>query len=390
MSEQSWLVDSLEASTEPTVVEWDQWVRLPSPLSCGPFRSRPVAERFERNGFAWDIHGTLLEPDREHFPGLALVMFHGGAGSEWEALETPDGRPGIARVAASLGIKVLALTYVGHYPAGSTWQLSVAERTPVYLLDTAVPMEEIRRRNLACTLNVTLAGAATLVERHLKDHRLLTFGHSTGGPMAVMLHSFLPPRRVAGVVGWGSGGPTGWRLAWRRETGAEPEKHEDAPLDGWVTRSAGTFERQDFVDDPELTPWGGNEAYTGWADRHKSQMKTALCAHQHQPNPELLERYPALTGLPADEYLNVLQDPDPDWLRGRGILLLVGEKDRGHWQDGGPWTNRELYSARRYLEAGARPKVIVVPRYRHFGFVALHNERIVHAWLWALRMGFFT
>ena len=81
------------------------------------------------------MHGTLYTPEQEIDPRRALVFFHGGAGSEKIMDLTPDGRPGLARVAAAQGFKVLALTYPGHYPPGGVWQHPIPERMPVYLMD---------------------------------------------------------------------------------------------------------------------------------------------------------------------------------------------------------------------------------------------------------------
>ncbi len=97
---------------------WDEWLAIQPPYSDRPFTLSDATVRYRRNGYDWDMHGTLFSPQTETDPRRAFVFFHGGAGSEKIMDLTPDGRPGLARVLAAQGFKVLALTYPGHYPPG--------------------------------------------------------------------------------------------------------------------------------------------------------------------------------------------------------------------------------------------------------------------------------
>ena len=105
----------------------------------------------------------------------------------------------------------------------------------------------------------------------------------------------------------------------------------------------------------------------------------------------MLEQYPALTGLSKEEFTSHLDDPDPAWLRSISVLALVGENDKGHWVAGQEVSQkREIYMAQRYRKAGVRQNhVVLIPRYGHFGFMELHNEKLVYLWLWALKNGYF-
>ena len=153
---------------------------------------------------------------------------------------TPDGRPGLARVLAAQGFKVLSLTYPGHYPPGGVWKYTRAPNVmPIYLLDRELPQEEILDRNLKCTFNVILQGAGLLTDEHLAGREIIGFGHSTGGPMAAHLTRFSKKTKVIGIVGFGSGGPDGWRLEWRNKTGAE--KYGEKPIDHVSRRSPDSF-----------------------------------------------------------------------------------------------------------------------------------------------------
>ncbi len=95
--------------------------------------------------------------------------------------------------------------------------------------------------------------------------------------------------------------------------------------------------------------------------------------------------------MPEAEYLGHLDDPDGDWLKSIAVLLLVGENDKGHWVAGARLSDkREMFMAGKYRAAGVkRCHVVLVPRYGHFGFMGLHNEKFVYLWLWALNNGYF-
>ena len=171
-------------------LNWDEWLTIEAPYSDVKISSQDVVARYNRNGYDWDIHGTLFTAEKEFDSNRAFVFFHGGAGSEKIMDLTPDGRPGLARVVASQGFNVLALTYPGHYPKGGVWKQPIAERMPIYLVDRELPTEEIVDRNLKCTFNVILQGAGLLTDQRFAGREIIGFGHSTGGPMAAHLTRF--------------------------------------------------------------------------------------------------------------------------------------------------------------------------------------------------------
>ncbi|HTH97275.1 MAG TPA: alpha/beta fold hydrolase [Stellaceae bacterium] len=367
---------------------WAHWLDVQAPYATTPYTTRDVTARYARNGYDWDIHGTLYEPAREAKPGVGFVLFHGGAGSEKELLETPDGRPGLGAVLAAQGFRCLAITYPGHYPPGGAWTESVAERQPWYLLDRKLPIEEIRARNIRCTFNTILQGAGLLTDQHMAGYDLLSFGHSTGGPMSIDLHRFLTRSRIIGIVGWASGGPDGWALEWTDWTGARPPQVH--PLELFARRDAPSFRAAGYEDERDLAPWGGAEEYMVWGDKWKSQMKTALCDNQHCAPIAYLKQYCELTGLPLEEYIDHLRDPDPNWLAKTGVLLLVGERDKNHWYWGEKIEHKqEVFIGKKFEMRTPWTKVVLLERYGHFGYVALHNEKIAYTWLHALEAGYF-
>jgi hypothetical protein len=369
-------------------LDWDNWLEYAPRYPDGGYTLREAVHRYERNGYQWDIHGTLYEPAFDRYPGLGFVMTHGGAGSEWELRETPDGRPGLAPVLAAQGLRCLVVTYPGHYPASGVWTEAVETRQPVYLLDRELSEHELRDRHLKCTYNVIVQGMAGLTDALLAGRDVFAFGHSTGGPMAVSLQRFVKHVRIKGILGWGSGGPDGWYHEW--EQWIAPEHDRLFALDVVQRRSVASFRAAGYEDPPELTPWGDAHDYMEWGNRYKSQMKTGLCDNQHSAHVGLLHAYARETGLPVSEYIDHLGDPDPDWLSQTGVLLLTGEQDRQHWlRTASPVGQLERYFGEKFSLRAARTRVVVVPKYGHFGFAGLHNEKIIYYFLDALHAGFF-
>ena len=367
---------------------WDEWLTIAPPYSDGKFAAADATVRYQRNGYEWDMHGTLYAPEKETDPRRAFVCFHGGAGSEKIMDLTPDGRPGLARVLASQGFRVLALTYPGHYPSGGVWRQSIPERKPIYLFDRDLSDSEILDRNLKCTFNVILQGAGLLTDNHLAGREIIGFGHSTGGPMAAHLTRFSRKTKVIGLVGFGSGGPDGWRKEWRDKTSAE--KYVEKPIDHISKRSPDSFKASGYVDPEDLTPWGGADDYIRLVSPLRSQMKTSLCDNQHNAAVGILEEYPKRTGLPREEYFDHLQEPDPNWLKTIKVLLTVGENDKGHWVRGERLEDkREMFMGAKYAATTRGAHVVLIPRYGHVGYAELYNEKIAYLWLWAVKSGYF-
>jgi hypothetical protein len=369
-------------------LSWDEWLAVEPPYSATQVTTTDAWTRYRRNGYDWDMHDTLYTPEKETDPHRAFVFFHGGAGSEKIMDLTPDGRPGLARVLAAQGFKVLALTYPGHYPLGGVWPQPIAERNPVYLKDRDLPQDEVLDRNLKCTFNVILQGAGLLTDEHFAGREIIGFGHSTGGPMAAHLTRFSKKTKVIGIVGFGSGGPDGWRLEWRNKTGAE--KYTEKPIDHVSRRSPDSFKESGYVDPEDLTPWGGADDYIRLISPLRSQMKTSLCDNQHNAAVGILEEYPKRTGLPREEYFDHLQEPDPSWLKTIRVLLTVGENDKGHWVKGDKLEDkREMFMGAKYAAATRGAHVVLIPRYGHVGYSELHNEKIAYLWLWAYKSHYF-
>jgi len=381
-------IDGLKSGELLIKLTREDWIAFGAPYADRKFSTQELTVRYHRNGYDWDMHGTLFTPEKELKRNRAFVFFHGGAGSEKIMDLTPDGRPGLARVVAAQGFTVLTLTYPGHYPPGGVWKTPIPERMPVYMMDRDLSREEILDRNLKCTFNTILQGASLLTDQHLAGREILAFGHSTGGPMAAHLTRFSTSTNVIGLVGFGTGGPDGWRKEWRDKTGAE--KYVEKPVDHVSRRSPDSFKESGYVDPPDLTPWGGADDYIRLISPLRSQMKTSLCDNQHNAAVGILEEYSKRTGLPREEYFDHLQEPDPNWLKGIKVLLTVGENDKGHWVKGERLDDkREMFMGAKYAAATRGAHVVLIPRYGHVGYAALYNEKIAYLWLWACKAGYF-
>ena len=107
-----------------------------------------------------------------------------------------------------------------------------------------------------------------------------------------------------------------------------------------------------------------------------------------------LEECVRITGLPREEYFdNTLTKPqDPTWLQSIKVLLLVGEYDNiRHWPKNRPVEDRpEYFYAQKFAQTTRGAHLILIPKYNHTGHLAMHSEKMVYLWLWAIKTGYFN
>ncbi len=382
---------------EPFIeLDWHMYTEIDAPYAATGFSKKELQVRYRRNGYDWDMHGTLYVPARQTLPGYSFVLIHGGGVNELDFQATPDGRPGLAAVLAAQGFQVLTPSYPGLWPRGGKWRAPITERKPFYLLDRDIGEEECRDRLLKATYQVYMQGISGLVEQHLGGHKLFPMGHSTGGPMAVDLHMYLKTAKVAGIVGWGSGACDKWILDWRHSLGLPPvglfDAHKQRPIGGVLYRTVDEFRNlSGFEDAPELTPWGRMEQVFELGRETTPLFNPDLQVTSHHGDVGRLAEYQKATSLPMEEYVAHLGEPDARFLAGIKALLMVGENDRNHWMRGGKrWDGRQDgYMVKRYTETAKGAHLVRVPAYTHMGHWALHNEKLVYLWLWAIKSGYF-
>lgn len=365
---------------------WDEWLDIGRPYPDVSFKRDGVFAKYERNGYDWDIHGQVYTPEKEVDPSVAFVIGFGTNGSAGEAHQTPDGRPGIAQVLAMQGFKVLAYTFAGHYnPPDGLWNQPIPERLPSFVQDRKLPLDEIKDRCLKATFDMNIQGLGVLADTYLAGRRLI----GCNGTNILRLPKFSKKTKVVGVASMGFGGPDVWRLEWRDKFGHETEEGQSFPIHDIERKSPQYFRGMGYESDEDICPWGGADEYIASVSRWRSQLKWSITVNQHSAAVSLFPEYMKLTGLPREEYFGYLDQPDPEWLKTLGVLLLVGENDKHHWDKTHEDHSRELFMGRKYAGHTDRSHVIVVPRHGHIGAQELHNENFPYTWLWAFKNKYF-
>ena len=214
---------------------FEEYKSFPDPIPRTAFTAQEVQESVQRYPnpekprelFRWDIHGRLLTPARPSIPGVAVVMIHGGAANEYEFLFTPDGpekfldltqippgesRAGIAQHIASLGVTVLAISLPGHY-SRQPWP-PIATRRPEFVIGEIPGDKELENRLAVYTFRMCLEAIKLLIERHLPEHGLYMWGHSTGGEYFYLMEQYGLKNRLIGGLGFGTGMPAWLRKEW--------------------------------------------------------------------------------------------------------------------------------------------------------------------------------
>lgn len=202
-----------------------------------PVKSQEVVHRIRALGLDWDIAASVHEPeDPSRIPigpdgrKIGLFILHGGGGHH-------GGKREFARfLAAKFGYRVVNMSYPGNYNlespngdwSGETMLPDGSVRTPIYLKGERITKdqykvitdtEDSRRRRwgtlyLACATEGTNfynrmagwpfaheTGATELARRYLPEGEfsIYSHGHSTGGPMTMMLTQRIP--NIVGVLG---------------------------------------------------------------------------------------------------------------------------------------------------------------------------------------------
>lgn len=202
-----------------------------------PVRSRDIVQRITSLGMDWDIAGTIFEPtDSSLIPTgpdgkkIGIFLLHGGSGDH-------RSKQAFARfLVAKFGVKVVNMSYPGRFNLdtengdwpGDTVLSDGSVRTPVWKVgerigpdqyDVIKDQDPTRRARwgtliLACAKPQSVfydrmaawpaaheQGASELIQQHLPDSVFSVYihGHSTGGPMSMMLTQRVP--NIVGVLG---------------------------------------------------------------------------------------------------------------------------------------------------------------------------------------------
>ena len=387
---------------------FDDYKELPDPYPRTTFTVTEVHESIRRYPnpqkphelFQWDVHGRLLRPKQVSIPNMAVVMIHGGAANEYEFIFTPDGpeeyadltrrnpteaRVGVAQHIASLGIPVLAISLPGHYSRGP-WP-PISDRRPEFIIGEVPGDAELRNRLAVYTFRMCTEAIKTLVERNLSEN-IFMWGHSTGGEYFYLMEQYGLKNKLIGGLGFGTGMPAWVRKEWDLACAKKSPEERAAPfrnLSDLSRRSPKGYEKSGYVGPNQ--PWGSAEKWFELENHRRPQFKPFLQDIEHSAHDVLRPEIGKISGLPDDE-LFITYKSDLNRLRGKKLLHIVGEYDKGHWIEGGEKGlefRREVYAFKRFAPYAEALRLIVVPNLTHYGHVESYNERLANLMVTAFR-----
>lgn len=383
-------------------MSFDDYKSFPDPFSRTTFAVEEVETHIDRyvdpsapgKLFRWDIHGRLFKPARISLERTAVVMIHGGAANEYEFTFTPDGpeeyldltkisptepRVGIAQHVASLGVPVLALSLPGHY-SRQPWP-PVADRRPEFIIGKVPDDTELRNRLAVYTFRMCTEAIKALVEQSLPHHELFMWGHSTGGEYFYLMEQYGLRNKLTGGLGFGTGMPAWIRKEWDLACAKKSPEERAAPfrnLTDLSRRSPQGYVKSGYVGPNQ--PWGSAEQWFELENHRRPQFKPFLQDIEHGAHDVLLPEIKKISGL-ADDELFITYHSDLNRLRGKRLLHIVGEYDKGHWIEGGEKGvefRREVYAFKRFAPYAEGLRLIIVPNLTHYGHVESYNERLAN------------
>jgi len=382
-------------------MRFDDYKTLPDPFPRTTFSMKEVQERISRYPdpdkpgklFEWDIHGRLFTPARVSIGDMAVVMIHGGAANEYEFIFTPDGpeaypdltkadptkaRVGVAQHIASLGIPVLAISLPGHF-SRKAW-LPIAERRPEFIVGESPSDSELKNRLAVYTFRMCIEAIKALVENSLTES-IFMWGHSTGGEYFYLMEQYGLKNRLIGGLGFGTGMPAWVRKEWDLACAEKSPEERAAPfrrLTDLSRRSPRGYVKSGYVGPNQ--PWGEAERWFELENHRRPQFKPFLQDIEHSAHDVLLPEIKKHSGL-ADEELFVTYNSELERLRGKKLLHIVGDRDKGHWIEGGDKGlefRREVYAFNRFKPFAEDLRLVVVPNLTHYGHVENYNERLAN------------
>jgi hypothetical protein len=381
---------------------FDDYKTLPDPFARTAFTVEEVQQTIYRYAnpekpgefFRWDIHGRMFTPAKASIGNIAVVMIHGGAANEYEFIFTPDGpeeypdltrtdparaRVGVAQHITSLGIPVLAVSLPGHY-SHKPW-LPIAERRPEFVIGEVPGDAELRNRLAVYTFRMCTEAIKTLLERSLPGQDIFMWGHSTGGEYFYLMEQYGLKNKLIGGLGFGTGMPAWVRKEWDLACVEKSAEERAAPfrnLTDLSRRSPGSYIKSGYVGPNQ--PWRSAEKWFELENHRRPQFKPFLQDIEHSAHDILMPDIRRISGLP-DEELFITYKSDLTRLRGKKMLHIVGEYDKGHWIEGGEKGlefRREVYAFKRFAPYAKGLRLVHVPNLTHYGHIESHNERLAN------------
>jgi pimeloyl-ACP methyl ester carboxylesterase len=139
-------------------------------------------------------------------------------------------------------------------------------------------------------------------------------------------------------------------------------------------------------------PWGSVEKWFELENHRRPQFKPFLQDIEHSAHDLLLPEITEISGLP-DEELFITYRSDLERLRGKKLLHIVGERDQGHWIEGGDKGlayRREVFAFNKFKPFAQALRLVIVPNLTHYGHVENHNEGLANIMVAAFKNYFRT
>jgi hypothetical protein len=280
---------------------------------------------------------------------------------------------------ASLGIPVLAISLPGHY-SRTSWP-PISERRPEFIIGEVPNDEELKNRLAVFTFRLCLEAVKKLIEKSLPEYKIYCWGHSTGGEYFYLLEQYGLKNKLIGGLGFGTGMPAWIRKQWDLACAKKSPEERAAPfrnLTDLSRRSPQGYTKSGYAGPNQ--PWGTVERWFELENHRRPQFKPYLQDIEHSAHDVLLPEIRKISGLP-DEELFITYKADLNRLRGKKMLHIVGEYDKGHWVEGGEKGfefRREVYAFKRFAPYAEDLRLIVVPKLTHYGHVENYNERLAN------------
>ena len=220
-----------------------------------------------------------------------------------------------------------------------------------------------------------------LIKKSLPDLKLFCWGHSTGGEYFYLLEQYGLKNKLIGGLGFGTGMPAWIRKEWDLACAEKSPEERAKPfrnLTDLSRRSPSGYAKSGYVGPNQ--PWGKVERWFELENHRRPQFKPYLQDIEHSAHDVLLPEIRKISGLPDDE-LFITYKADLSRLRGKKMLHIVGEFDKGHWIEGGEKGlefRREVYAFKRFAPYAEDLRLIVVPNLTHYGHVESYNERLAN------------
>jgi hypothetical protein len=194
-------------------------------------------------------------------------------------------------------------------------------------------------------------------------------------------------------LGFGTGMPARVIKEWlvaMDETEPSEDYKQRRTIAGLSRRTPEGYTKSGYVGPNQ--PWGDAAKWFELEQHRRPMFKPFLQSIEHNAVEFLYDDAQKASGLPTEE-LFITMKADLERLRGKKMLYFVGERDEGHWIEGGEnglQYRREVFALRRFAEFAEQVRLVVIPMLTHYGHVESYNERLANLMVAGIRDYFPT